>query len=353
MKKIKSTVLFVMVACITSNIFGQANPTIAVLPANSGQVQQTTTLDLQITIGNTGTANIVANKLRPVITVPASVTLLADAQQLPGLPAGWSIVSNTGSQIRICNGTDVIAGSTSRTITLKVLGVTIAAPQTFSGQINFGGASCSVSGPAPGGNNTADDFATSTIEVIPFVVPLTLTDFSASLKDCQPLLSWTTETEINTDRFEIEKSNGGNTNDWKTIGFVAANGNSSSKLNYSFNDQNNSAFSEKVYYRLKMIDKDGKFTYSKILPVLINCRTSNVLVYPNPVPDGKLYISISGTVGLAEASLISSAGQIILTMKVNNGSNSMNVSAVADGFYLLKITDKNGISKTTKITIKH
>ncbi len=165
MKIIKILMLFCIGAFfIASNAIGQANPTIAVLPANSGVVAVGAPLDLQITIGNTGTANIVAFKLRPIITVPAIVTFLPDAQQT-GLPAGWSIVSNTGAQLRICNGSDVIPGSGNRTIILKVQGVTIGGPTTFSGQLNFGGASCAASGAAPSGNVTADDNATSTLTV--------------------------------------------------------------------------------------------------------------------------------------------------------------------------------------------
>ncbi len=172
MKIIKLLMLFCIGAFfVASNAIGQANPTISVIglgttnPLNAGEVPVGATLDLQVVVGNTGTANIVAYKLRPVITVPAIVTILPDAQQT-GLPAGWSIVSNTGSQIRICNGLDVIAGSDSRTIIIKVQGVTIGGPSTFSGQLNFGGTSCALTGAAPSGNVTADDNATSSVTVV-------------------------------------------------------------------------------------------------------------------------------------------------------------------------------------------
>ncbi len=166
MKLFKLIILLLASNYLVSATFGQANPYIQVLPANSGLVSLNATLNLQITIGNTGTASIPAFKLRPVITIPAIVNFLPDADQTPGLPAGWSIVSSTLTQIRICNGTDVIAGSSSRIITLKVKGVAIGGPSTFSGQMNFGGASCAVAGSAPSGNVTADDNATSTIQVV-------------------------------------------------------------------------------------------------------------------------------------------------------------------------------------------
>ena len=151
---------------IKTNGFSQANPSIAVMPLNAGLVSLGGTLELQITIGNTGISNIPVFKLRPVITVPAIVTILPNIQQT-GLPAGWSIVTNIGSQIRICNGTDVIGGSSSRTIFIKVQAVAIGGPSTFLGQINFSnGVNCAVAGPAVSGNNSADDLSSSTLQVV-------------------------------------------------------------------------------------------------------------------------------------------------------------------------------------------
>jgi len=151
---------------LKQNGFCQANPSMAVAPLNAGLVSLGGTIDLEITVGNTGISNIAAYKLRPVITVPAIVSILPNVEQT-GLPAGWSIVTNTGLQIRICNGADVIGGSSSRTIFIKVKGVSTGGPSTFSGQINFAnGVSCAIAGPTVSGNNTADDFSTSTVRVV-------------------------------------------------------------------------------------------------------------------------------------------------------------------------------------------
>jgi hypothetical protein len=111
---------------IASNAFGQANPTIGVLPSNSGQVAVGATNDLLISIGNTGTASIAVSKLRPIITVPASVTFLADALQT-GLPAGWTILSNTGSQLRLCTSSFVVP-ATSTTVSETIINEPIRNP---------------------------------------------------------------------------------------------------------------------------------------------------------------------------------------------------------------------------------
>lgn len=169
MKLIKIFIAFCLAAFfMTSTVMGQqANATIQVLPGNSGQVPVNGILSLQITVGNTGTDPYGSARLRPLVTVPGSVTFLANALQ-DGLPVGWTILTNTGSQLRICNTTDPLGSTQSRTIFLKVqAGPTVTVPQTFQGQINFGNGTTCANGPAtPGGNNIADDAASSTIEVI-------------------------------------------------------------------------------------------------------------------------------------------------------------------------------------------
>lgn len=166
----------IMLCCIGAlfiigKSFGQANPFINVLPSNSGIVSVGATIDIMVTIGNSGPiATIPQAKLRPIIQVPPSVTFLPNAQQV-GLPAGWTILSNTGSQLRICNSSDPIPVSTSRTIILKAQGVTVTPPQTFSGNINFGNGTTCGAGTSVAGDLPTDNSATSTVQV---VAPITL-----------------------------------------------------------------------------------------------------------------------------------------------------------------------------------
>ncbi len=153
------------------NAVGQvANPTIQVIglgtsnPTNSGEVLLNATLDLLITVGNTGTASITANRVRPRITLPNIVELLPNAQQI--LPTGWSIVSSTTQTINICNGTDIIPVNGNRSIIIKVRGISLGVGQNFTGQLFFGGTgSCTTSGSAQN-SNTNDDFAASAITVV-------------------------------------------------------------------------------------------------------------------------------------------------------------------------------------------
>lgn len=351
MKKIKSFILVVVIAFTASDVFSQANPSVAILPLNpGGLVDVGAVMDIKVTINNTLAGTIAAAKLRPVITIPAIATILASAEQT-GLPAGWIIVSNASGQIRVCNSADPIGGNEQRDIIIKVQGTSTGGPTQCQVQLNFGGATCSVSGPQPTGNITVDDFATSSVTVSG-TVPLNLLSFNATLLNCQPSLNWTTASEINTDRFEIERGNLNNLG-WTSVGTLRANGNINTKSTYSLTDRDVIAASEKVLYRLKIIDKNGSYKYSDVLPVLVNCKTVQVQAYPNPVQDGKLYVSVTGTGSNTNATLLSVSGQVILRTLLNNGTNIMNVAGVASGSYVLSIKDMNGVDKKVKVIIQH
>jgi len=352
MTQFKFTFFFLILAFATIKVIAQSNASMAVLPSNSGIVAVGETNDLQMYVGNTGMVSIAVSKLRPICTIPPTVVFLPDAQQT-GIPAGWTILSNTGTQLRVCNTSFVVPGQSVSNIILKVQGVTISPFTTFTGQINFGNGTTCAPGPAVAGNLTADDFATSTIEVIAAPLPLTLLSFNATLLNCQPSLNWQTESEINTDRFEIERGNLNNSA-WKSIGTVTAKGNTTAKSAYNFIDKDVDVSADKVLYRLKMIDKDGQYKYSKILPVFINCKTTQVHAYPNPVQHGRLYVSLTGVSGYTEATLLSLTGQVILKQPMKNGTNYLNISpSIATGLYLLNIKDENGVDKKLKVLIQH
>jgi SprB repeat len=168
MKLFKLLTLFCISAFfLASKAYAQPNAYINILTLNSGQVTLGGTVDIQVEVGNSGTANITASKVKTAITVPtALVSLLATGSQ-PTLPTGWSILSNTAAGvITLCNGTDVIAPGQLRTILVRIQGNTLGGPSTIVGQLSFsGGTNCGAPG-SLSGNNTADDGSTSSIQVI-------------------------------------------------------------------------------------------------------------------------------------------------------------------------------------------
>ena len=110
------------------------------------------------------------------------------------------------------------------------------------------------------------------------VLPVELVSFEASQNLYNNILSWQTASEVNNSHFEIEKSN--DAISFEKIGIVKskyAGGNSSRYTSYNFNDELSSA-----YYRLKQVNIDGSFSYSKTAFVETTKTPSRLKIYPNP-----------------------------------------------------------------------
>ena len=121
-------------------------------------------------------------------------------------------------------------------------------------------------------------------------LPVELTSFTASVGDNKVTLDWQTATEVNNYGFNVERSNPplpsglplqGEDMGWVAIGFIKGSGNSNSPKNYSFVDDNPP--SGTVEYRLKQIDNDGNFKYSRIVTVTsLPTKFELWQNYPNP-----------------------------------------------------------------------
>ncbi|MBP9580539.1 MAG: T9SS type A sorting domain-containing protein [Ignavibacterium sp.] len=229
-----------------------------------------------------------------------------------------------------------------------------------------------------GTNNTPDyDFINNTVFIsgissfsdwtlgFPPALPVELSSFSAAIIGSTVKLNWKTATEINNYGFEVERKVGSQqstVSNYEKIGFVNGNGNSNSPKDYSFVDNNLPAgrqgvSSGKYSYRLKQIDNDGQFEYSKIIDVDINGVKKFELSqnYPNPFNPATT-ISFS----LPEASnvkltLYNLLGQEIETL-VNGFKESgvhtvhFNASKLNSGIYIYKI-ETNGLTQTRKMTL--
>jgi hypothetical protein len=107
------------------------------------------------------------------------------------------------------------------------------------------------------------------------LLPVELTSFVGEAVGSKNRLTWTTQTELNNDHFEIEKSTDGNS--FFKIGALLGAGNSQSLIYYNFTDID--GWNELSYYRLKQVDYNGTFAYSEIISVEKNIVFS---VSPNP-----------------------------------------------------------------------
>ena len=184
-------------------------------------------------------------------------------------------------------------------------------------------------------------------------VPVELTSFSASSIGKNIKLSWNTATEVNNYGFEIERSVV--KSEWNKIGFVNGNGNSNSPKNYSFVDDKVS--SGKYSYRLKQIDNDGQFEYSKTIEIDVNGVKKFELAqnYPNPFnPTTTIQFQLPQT-GWVKLTLYNILGQEIKTL-VNEvkeaGTHTVNFDAseLNSGVYIYRI-ESGSYTRTQKMTL--
>ena len=161
-------------------------------------------------------------------------------------------------------------------------------------------------------------------------LPLRMVDFTVSSEKAV-VLSWKTVNEVNTSHFEIERSAAGAA--YEKIGQVTS-VNSVAGSNYSFSDQHPQTGIS--YYRLKQVDADGKWEYSKVLTV--NRTTSSVItLLPNPAGD---YIRInSAATGRSNIKIYSSEGRLVLAGSYTPGEQ-ISVIKLTPGMYTAIINDK-------------
>ncbi len=350
MKFITSLLLFITSTMFNTSIKSQTNVSINIVTASLGIVAQNSTLDLNVQITNTGSNSVGVNKVSTSISVPSTIALILSNAQQTSLPAGWVINSNDGETIDICNGSDVIPSGVSRNFIVKLQGTAVGGPSTIAGSLDFTNGVCGNSGFTLAGDNQSDNSSTTTITVT-VTTPLTLLEFSGSLLNCKPYLKWITSNEINTAKFEIEKSS--INNNWIKIDEVNAQGNSSLNTTYTYIDQANIISDSKFLYRVKMIDRDGSYKYSPTKLIWTNCTTSTISIYPNPIENGNLNINVNGILNNTLVTLKSLNGQLMLTEKVNNGANTIDVHNISSGIYILALKDKNGNIKQSKVIIQN
>ena len=168
-------------------------------------------------------------------------------------------------------------------------------------------------------------------------LPVTFTDFTAELKNKSVLLQWQTLSEHNLSRFIIERSADGNT--FSPIGNVAAAGNSNLKINYTTLDQQ--PLQGLNFYRLKIVDADGKFIYSKIVSVNVN-RLFALKILPNPA-SRILYVQASGENEKALFRIFDLTGRKLKEGQVILNGNtlfSISISGLSKGIYNLELYTK-------------
>jgi hypothetical protein len=203
-------------------------------------------------------------------------------------------------------------------------------------------------------------------------LPVEFISFTASYNDDKVVLNWQTATEVNNYGFNIELrvENG----EWRTIGFVSGHGNSNSPKSYSFVDNLASTLAlahnlnlDRLQYRLKQIDFDGKYEYSDVVEVRVEIPTQFKLEqnYPNPFnPSTVIKYSIPRSIRRGEHSVSQTTlkvydilGKEIATLvdenqKTGNYEVTFDASNLSTGVYFYRLTSGSFTKSMKMLLIK-
>jgi len=187
--------------------------------------------------------------------------------------------------------------------------------------------------------NSIDNFSITT------ELPVDLLSFDANYDENsnEVTLNWQTASELNNKIFEIEESYDGR--EFQKIGEVEGKGTTIEQQDYSFEVKNIQKGIS--YYRLRQVDFDGQFEYSKVISVTF--KGENEVVgdfYPNPSKSGLVNLNYSSQNHDEIAVFVfDMTGKLVLNQiqSITDGSNnlSFDFSELNRGIYIVKIGDKN------------
>ncbi|MCF2491639.1 sugar-binding protein [Dyadobacter sp. CY347] len=173
-------------------------------------------------------------------------------------------------------------------------------------------------------------------------LPVKLANFEVFKEGKVASLVWSTTEESNSNRFEIEHSINGKV--WEKIGILESVQESNRIQKYYFTHRFPSA--NENLYRLKMVDNDETYSYSRIRSMFFN--ESNIDIYPNPTADK---IFLKGSNQIKSISVINSTGVVVYENQALN-YNELSLGQLSEGSYLLRINLSSGAQFTHKFIIK-
>ena len=278
--------------------------------------------------------------ITPAVTTfatPVKVRLYISKAEFDALDADPSSGITAGiGQLKILKNEDPISAA--------IISSTTDIPVTITGTDLVHGANGYVlQGQVP-------DFSSFYFAATNITLPLELVYFRGSLQNNATFLQWETAHETNTANFVVERSTDGRT--FGGIGTEAASGNSTGANKYSYTDYDvNNLSSAVIYYRLKMVDADGKYTYSNVVAIYL-ADITGLAISPNPTSGETKMIIIAALDGTVKWKLRDNNGRVVMQniIGVSKGTNNVtiNVSSLSVGLYYLHVAGA-GIDQHIKL----
>ncbi|MEP7256285.1 MAG: T9SS type A sorting domain-containing protein [Ferruginibacter sp.] len=325
-----------------------------------GQLQINEILTYTLSGSNIGTA--AALNCTVVDTLPANVTYVPSSMivvSCPGFPSNCSQTDasdadfafkgtssgKTYVKFYIGTGKTSTSGGTlqpGETYTLRFKVVTPSSVPLLSTVTN----TARITGQNIFGDQFVDD-GTANIAA-GSVMAVKMTSFTVKKENNDAVLRWTTVSETNNDHFEIERSVDGL--NFSKMGTMSGNGTTSLTKNYTYPDALINVTSKILYYRLRVVDIDGKASYSQVVALRLDGSiiVNNLTVYPNPFTNNiKLQIHSTKEEN-STVRFINMNGQEVLKRNVilQPGDNIIivkDLDTVAPGTYVMEFRTGDGV----------
>ncbi|NIJ52946.1 T9SS type A sorting domain-containing protein [Dyadobacter arcticus] len=187
-------------------------------------------------------------------------------------------------------------------------------------------------------------------------LPATLISFKGTRLDATKVkLYWETSSETNNRGFDVERSETG-TGDFAMVGTIDGSGDTYHTKKYEMTDLNNSP--EMSYYRLKQVDYDGKFTYSRIIAIAGLKEELTVTAIPNPARISDMYLQIKGgKITEVELVVVDVKGVVVYRNEhvAPNAARQISLRQIPGliaGLYHAKVISKEGTSTVAFVVTK-
>jgi hypothetical protein len=178
--------------------------------------------------------------------------------------------------------------------------------------------------------------------VLGVALPATGLQLQTSVNNQQVLLQWSTLTEQQTAYFEVELSYNGTS--FTKLTQVAAAGNSNTLRKYQY--VTGKPAGTQWYYRVKLVDKDGKVSYSNVVVLSGNGNAGQIAILPNPATAKVL---VTGLANARQLLLSNAAGAVLQKHTVTAAQMTIDVAQLPAGLYLLQVLQTDGRIQVFKL----
>lgn len=180
-------------------------------------------------------------------------------------------------------------------------------------------------------------------------LPISLLSFTGEDTADGVLLKWSTSMEKNFDHFEIERSAEGVT--YTYLASIAGKGALDTRTDYIYAD--GTAPAGRIYYRLKQVDIDGTFDYSHVVPVVVKGAEGKLAIYPNPVADKRITVSLPGSGTSGTLTLLDQMGNQVLKADLVAGEQEIILDeSVKEGMYFARIVRERNPVMMVKLWVE-